>query len=147
MVKMSKGRKPVEPKGKLLDHMRLVLRLKHMSYRTEEAYILWAKRFIFFHHKRHPKEMEAQEIRDFLTHMAVHGQVATSTQNVALQALVFLYRAVLKQDFPELGEIERAKCSRHVPVVFTRAEVVGCWPSSKACRLSWPPYSMEPVCA
>jgi integrase len=131
----------VEPKVKLLDQMRLVLRLKHMSYRTEEAYILWARRFILFHDKRHPKEMGAQEIRSFLIHLAVHDQVAASTQNVALQALVFLYRAVLKQDFPELGAIERAKRSRHVPVVFTREEVAGVlaqlkgMPSLMACLL------------
>jgi len=105
--------------------MRLVLRLKHMSIRTEEAYVLWAKRFILFHHKRHPKDMGAQEIRAFLAHLAVHDHVAASTQNVALHALVFLYRAVLKQDFPELGKIERAKRPRHVPVVFTREEVSG----------------------
>ena len=115
----------MEPKVKLLDQMRLVLRLKHMSHRTEETYVLWARRFILFHHKRHPKDMGAQEIRNFLTHLAVHDQVAASTQNVALQALVFLYRAVLKQDFPALGDIERAKRSRQVPVVFTREEVSG----------------------
>ena len=103
--------------------MRLVLRLKHMSISTEEAYVHWAKRFIVFHQKRHPKDMGAQEIRAFLAHLAVHDRVAASTQNVALNALVFLSRAVLKQEFPELGEIERAKRPRHVPVVFTREEV------------------------
>jgi|SRR5712691_9947907 len=103
--------------------MRLVLRLKHRSIRTEEAYVLWAKRFILLHHKRHPKDMGAQEIRAFLAHLAVHDHVAASTQHVALNALVFLSRAVLKQDFPELGKIERAKRPRHVPVVFTREEV------------------------
>ncbi len=113
----------MESKIKLLDQMRLVLRLKHMSIRTEEAYVLWVRRFILFHHKRHPKDMGAQEIRAFLAHLAVHDHVAASTQNVALNALVFLYRAVLKQDFPELGKIERAKRPRHVPVVFTREEV------------------------
>ncbi len=113
----------MESKIKLLDHMRLVLRLKHMSIRTEEAYVLWVRRFILFHHKRHPKDMGAQEIRAFLAHLAVHDHVAASTQNVALHALVFLSRAVLKQDFPALGKIERAKRPRHVPVVFTREEV------------------------
>ena len=68
-----------------------------MSNRTEKAYVQWAKRFIRFHHKRHHANMGAPEIRTFLTHLAVQGQVAASTQNVALQALFFLYRHVLKQ--------------------------------------------------
>jgi site-specific recombinase XerD len=113
----------MESKIKLLDQMRHVLRLKHMSIRTEKAYVQWAKRFILFHHKRHPADMGAPEIRTFLTHLAVEGQVAASTQNVALQALIFLYRHVLKQPFPALEEIEHARKSRRVPVVFARQEV------------------------
>lgn len=112
----------MEPKTKLLDQMRDVLRLKHMSLRTEEAYVTWVKRFILFHHKRHPTDMGAPEIRAFLTHLAVHGKVAASTQNGALNALLFLYRHVLKQPFPELGEIERAKRPQHLPTVFTPEE-------------------------
>ena len=96
----------MESKTKLLDQMREVLRLKRMSYRTEEAYISWVKRFIVFHDTRHPKDMGAEEIRAFLIHLAVRNKVAASTQNNALNALVFLYRQVLKQPFPELGEIE-----------------------------------------
>ena len=113
----------MEPKTKLLAQMRHILRLKHLSIRTEKAYVQWAKRFILFHHKRHPADMGAPEIRTFLTHLAVEGQVAASTQNVALQALIFLYRHVLKQPFPELDEIEHARKSRRVPVVFARQEV------------------------
>jgi len=113
----------MESKIKLLDQMRHVLRLKHLSIRTEKAYVQWAKRFILFHHKRHPADMGAPEIRTFLTHLAVEGQVAASTQNVALQALIFLYRHVLKQPFPELDEIEHARKSRRVPIVFARQEV------------------------
>jgi len=113
----------MEPRTKLLDQMRDVMRRKHMSLRTEEAYVAWAKRFILFHHKRHPKDMGAPEIRAFLTHLAVHGKVAASTQNGALNALLFLYRHVLKQPFPELGEIERAKRPHRVPTVFTPTEV------------------------
>ena len=109
----------MESKGKLLDQMRQVIRLKHMSIRTEEAYIGWVRRFILFHHKRHPTDMGAEEIRAFLIHLAVQGKVAASTQNGALNALVFLYRHVLKQPFPEIGEIERAKRPRRVPTVFT----------------------------
>ena len=113
----------MESKIKLLDQMRHVLRLKHLSIRTEKAYVQWAKRFILFHHKRHPADMGAPEIRTFLTHLAVEGQVAASTQNVALQALLFLYRHVLKQPFSTLGEIEHARQSRRVPIVFARQEV------------------------
>lgn len=113
----------MEPKTKLLDQMRLVLRLKHLSVRTEHAYINWAKRFIVFHGKRHPKDMGAEEIRAFLTHLALHRHVAASTQNVALNALLFLYRDVLKQEFPDPGAFERAKRPRRLPTVFTQAEV------------------------
>src|SRR5439155_19098964 len=77
----------MESKPKLLDQMRHVLRLKHLSIRTEKAYVQWAKRFILFHHKRHPADMGAPEIRAFLIHLAVEGQIAASTHNVALQAL------------------------------------------------------------
>src|SRR5947208_4360078 len=94
-----------------------------MSIRTEKAYVQWAKRFILFHHKRHPADMGAPEIRAFLIYLAVEGQIAASTQNVALQALVFLYRHVLKQPFPALDDLEHAKKSRRVPVVFARQEV------------------------
>jgi len=75
-------------KTKLLDQVRLVIRLKHMSIRTEEAYVQWVKRFVLFHHKRHPQDMGAVEIRAFLVHLALHEHVAASTQNVALNALV-----------------------------------------------------------
>ena len=112
----------MEPKAKLLDYMRNVMRLKHMSLRTEEAYVSWVKRFILFHDKRHPAEMGADEIRAFLTHLAVQGKVAASTQNGALNALVFLYRQVLMQPFPELEGLERAKRPRRIPTVFTAEE-------------------------
>jgi integron integrase len=108
---------------KLLDQMRLTLRLRHMSLRTEQVYVGWTRRFILFHNKRHPKDMGAEEIRAFLTHLAVNGRVAASTQNVALNALLFLYRHVLKQEFPALDNLERAKRPRRVPTVFTREEV------------------------
>ena len=80
--------------------MRPIARLKHMRIRTEEAYVQWARRFILLHQKRHPAEMGPEEIRAFLTSLAVEGHVAASTQHVALQALLFLYHAVLKQPVP-----------------------------------------------
>jgi len=113
----------MESQPRLLDQMREVLRLKHLSFRTEEAYIGWVKRFILFHDKRHPKDMGATEIRAFLSYLATHEHVAASTQNGALNALLFLYRSVLQQPFPHLEPIERAKRPRRLPTVFTRDEV------------------------
>ena len=77
---------------KLLDRVRWHLRVKHYSIRTEQAYVEWIRRFILFHCKRHPNEMGEREITQFLTHLAVQGKVAASTQNQALNAIVFLYR-------------------------------------------------------
>ena len=112
----------METKTRLLDHMRNVVRLKHLSLRTEEAYVSWVRRFILFHDKRHPADMGAEEIRAFLTHLAVQCNVAASTQNGALNALLFLYRHVLRQPFPDLEGIERAKRPQRIPTVFTAAE-------------------------
>ena len=79
-----------EKKPKLLDQVRFAIRTKHYSLRTERAYIQWIKRFILFHQKRHPQEMGALEVNQFLTHLAVKERVAASTQNQALCAIVFL---------------------------------------------------------
>jgi site-specific recombinase XerD len=83
---------------KLLDRVRDVLRRKHYSYSTEQAYVYWNKRFILFHNKRHPRDLSAAEIEAFLTHLAVKENVAASTQNQALSALLFLNRDVLGQE-------------------------------------------------
>src|SRR5687767_13850051 len=82
------------PQAKLLDQVREVLRVKHYSIHTEDAYVGWIKRFIFFHQKRHPREMAAAEVQVFLSDLAVNGKVSASTQNQALNALVFLYSEV-----------------------------------------------------
>ncbi len=110
-------------KPKPLDRVRAVARVRHLSLRTEQAYSDWIRRFILFHKKRHPEEMGTEEIRQFLSHLAVEGQVAASTQNVALCALLFLYRDVLQVDLPYVEGIQRAKRPARVPVVFTRQEV------------------------
>jgi len=102
--------------------VREVARLRHLSLRTEQAYLAWIKRYIFFHDKRHPSEMGEPEIRAFISNLAVEGRVTASTQTVALSALLFLYREVLKQDLKYISQIERARRSRHVPTVFTRDE-------------------------
>jgi integrase len=93
-----------------------------MSLRTEDAYADWIRRFILFHKKRHPAEMGLDEVRQFVSHLAVEGRVSASTQNQALCALLFLYRDVLGVEMPFVEGIERAKRPTRVPVVFTRAE-------------------------
>jgi integron integrase len=100
------------------------MRLKHYSYRTEQAYVDWIRRFILFHHKRHPQEMGAQEIEAFLTHLAVHENVAASTQNQALQAILFLYREVLGREITEPIQAMRARKPKRLPTVLTREEVL-----------------------
>lgn len=108
---------------KLLDQVREVLRMKHYSLRTEQAYVDWIKRYIFFHKKRHPEDMSETEIRAFVSDLATKKRVSASTQTVALSALLFLYREVLKKDLPFIEGIERAKRPERLPVVFTQAEV------------------------
>jgi integron integrase len=93
------ARAPEGDKPKRLDQMREAIRMRHYSIRTEEAYVSWIKRFILFHGKRHPLEMGKDEITQFLSALAVHGQVSVSRQNQALCALIFLYRCVLGQNF------------------------------------------------
>ena len=108
---------------KLLDRLRDTLRRRHYSIHTEDAYAHWCRRFILFHKMRHPSEMGEAEIRDFLTHLAVDGHVAASTQNQALSAIVFLYGQVLERDLGSFGHVERAKRPERLPVVLTREEV------------------------
>jgi integron integrase len=109
-------------KPKLLDTVRAAIRTRHLSIRTEEAYVRWIHKFILHHGKRHPAELGAREISGYLTHLAVERKVAASTQNQALNALLFLYRHVLEAPFPELDGLVRAKKPARLPVVFTREE-------------------------
>ena len=113
----------MEPEpGKLLDQVRDALRIKHSSIRTEQAYVNWIKRFIFFHHKRHPRDMGVPEVEAFLSYLAGDERVAASPQNQALSALLFLYREALHQN---LGPVDalRAQKPRRLPTVLTRDEV------------------------
>ncbi|WP_442789577.1 integron integrase [Olavius algarvensis spirochete endosymbiont] len=105
--------------------MREALRSRHYSRRTEQTYCQWVKRYIHFHHVRHPAEMAEPEINAFLTHLAVKEKVAASTQNQALSALLFLYRHVLGREVGDLGEVIRARKPKRLPVVMTREEVKG----------------------
>lgn len=113
----------MDGKPRLLDQMREQIRLKHYSIRTERVYCEWVRRFIRFHHYRHPAEMGAVEVEAFLSDLAVRRDVSASTQNQALAALLFLYKQVLKLDLPWLGEVVRAKKSVRLPVVLSVDEV------------------------
>lgn len=108
---------------KLLERMRIHLRTRHYSIRTEEAYIDWARRFILFHGKRHPRDMGAVEVEAFLSHLAVERHVSASTQNQAKAALLYLYKQVLEIDLPWLNEVVQAKRPKRLPVVLTPTEV------------------------
>ena len=113
-----------KPPQKLLDKVREKIRVKHYSIRTEEAYTYWIKKFIYFNNKRHPSEMGEREIEAFLTHLAVRENVSPSTQNQALNALVFLYRQVLGQELDETIDAVRSNKPRKLPTVLTREEVM-----------------------
>ena len=108
---------------RLLDQVGDVIRRKHYSIRTEATYIDWIRRYILFHGKKHPRQMGAAEIERFLTHLAVQGRVAASTQNQALCALVFLYKHVLGTEINGKINAERAKRPKRLPVVLSRPEV------------------------
>lgn len=110
-------------KPKLLDQVRYAVRARHLSYRTEGAYIHYIKRFIVFHNKRHPSEMGTEEIQAFLTYLAVKKKVAASTQNQAFSALLFHYREVLHKDLERIEGVVRAQRPERLPVVFTKSEV------------------------
>jgi integron integrase len=118
---------PLEPSvdkpKRLLEQVRDVMRLKHYSLRTERSYADWIERFIRFHRMRHPREMGETDVSAFLTHLARDGQVAASTQNQALSAILFLYKQVLKQEIGWLGSVQRASRPARLPVVLTRDEV------------------------
>ena len=99
------------------------MRTRHLALRTEEAYLQWLRRYVAFHRPRHPRELGAPAVEQFLSHLAVHRKVSAATQNQALQAILFLYRHVLEIELPWLGNITRANRPKRLPVVLTRAEV------------------------
>ena len=120
---------------KLLDRVRMDLRTRHYSPRTEKAYVGWIRRFILFHDRRHPQEMGEREVAEFLTYLATRRRVAASTQNQALSALLFLYGKVLRRNFGELDSIPRARRPTRVLVVLSRPEV-----TAVLGRLQGPPW-------
>ncbi|MBZ0105582.1 MAG: integron integrase [Sulfuricella denitrificans] len=103
--------------------MRAAIRTRHYSLRTEQNYIHWAKRFIYWHDKRHPADMGAPEVEAFLSALATERNVSASTQNQAMHAILFLYKDVLGVDLPWLDGITRAKVSKRLPVVLTQREI------------------------
>ncbi len=111
------------PKPKLLDQVRQAIRAFHYSKRTEKTYVDWIKRFIFFHGKRHPLEMDEPEINHFLTDLAVNKKVSASTQNQALSAILFLYQHVLEKELQWINPAVRAKKPKRLPVVLNHEEV------------------------
>jgi len=108
---------------RLLDQVRNAMRLRHYSYRTEQQYVAWIRRFILFHSKRHPLQMGGPEVEAFLSHLAIQRRVAAATQAQALAALLFLYKRVLNIDLPWIKDVVRATRPKRLPVVLSRAEV------------------------
>lgn len=119
-----------KPAPKLVDQMRAAIRLRHYSIRTETAYVQWVVRFVRFHGLRHPSGLGPREVTQFLSHLATEGNVAASTQQQALSALLFLYKIVLEQDLPWLNDLVRPKKPARLPVVLNVDEVqrAFCWP-------------------
>lgn len=110
-------------KPRLLDSVRDAIRTRHYSPRTEESYVHWIKRYIFFHNKKHPSEMGETEITAFLSQLAVDKNVAASTQNQALSAILFLYKHVLTIELEWLHDVVRAKRPKKLPAVLTQRQV------------------------
>jgi site-specific recombinase XerD len=121
---MNPGQSPDHrPAPRLLDRVADATATRHLSQNTRKAYVRWVRRFVLFHHKRHPSEMGVPEVNAFLTHLAVDGHVSASTQNQAICALLFLYGAVLECPLNKLEGVVRAKRPKRLPVVLTPEEV------------------------
>lgn len=111
------------PSPRLYDRIVEVLRVRHYSRRTEEAYVHWVRRYIDFHHHEHPRQLAESNVNRFLTHLAVKEHVAASTQNQALSAMLFLYEHVLQQPLDRIEGVVRARRPKRLPVVLTVDEV------------------------
>ncbi len=112
-----------QPGKRLMVRVHERLRVKHYSLKTEQVYVFWIKQFLHHHDLRHPQTMGDQEVTAFLNHLATDRKVSAATQNLALAAILFLYRQVLGQQLPWLNDVIRAKRTRRVPVVLTQTEV------------------------
>ncbi|MCZ7609844.1 MAG: integron integrase [Ignavibacterium sp.] len=112
----------VNNKPKLLDQIKTHLRSLHYSKRTEESYTNWIKRYIIFNNKTHPEKLGKDELRNYLNHLATDRNVSASTQNQALQAILFLYKEIIHKDLGWIDDIQRPTKPKHIPVVFTKSE-------------------------
>ncbi len=112
-----------KPAPRLLDQLRNAISARHYSHRTEKQYVAWARRYIRFHNRRHPRDMGGPEVESFLSHLATHGHVSAATQSQALAAILFLYKRVLNVDLPWLSQVTRARRPKKLPVVLSRAQV------------------------
>lgn len=111
-------------KIKLLDQVRITLRTNHYSPKTEESYISWIKRFIIFNNKIHPEKLGSEHIKNFINYLAVNRHVSASTQNQALQGVLYLYKNVLKKEVGWIEDIKHSTRVKHLPVVFSKREVI-----------------------
>lgn len=114
----------VKPKVKLLDQVRITLRANHYSRKTEESYTSWIKQFIIFNNKIHPDKLGPEEIKNFINNLAVSRHVSSSTQNQALQGVLYLYKNVLKKEVGWIDDIKHSTRVKHLPVVFSKREVI-----------------------
>jgi integron integrase len=112
----------MSPNPRLLDQVREAIRLRHYSYRTEQQYVSWIRRYILFHGKRHPSELGGDHVEAFLSHLAISRHVASATQAQALSAVLFLYKHVLNTPLPWMDSVVRAKRPKRIPVVLSRQE-------------------------
>jgi len=112
-----------DKKPKLLDQVKQKIRFLHYSKHTERTYVHWVKRYILFHNKNHPKDMAGEEVASFLNYLANKENVAASTQNQALAAIIFLYKQILDIDVGEIPEFQYARKPKRLPVVLTQKEV------------------------
>lgn len=112
----------LQTKPKLLEQVRIEMRAAYYSKSTEKSYVNWIKKYILFHNKRHPKDLGSEEIKNFINHLAVEKHVSSSTQNQALNAILYLYKKILNKEIGFIDEINRAKRIKHLPVVFSRSE-------------------------
>ncbi|PKL81755.1 MAG: integron integrase [Ignavibacteriae bacterium HGW-Ignavibacteriae-3] len=111
-------------KVKLLDEVRSTLRANHYSRKTEESYISWIRQFILFNNKIHPENLGPADIKNFINHLSIERHVSSSTQNQALQGILYLYKNVLKKEIGWIDDIKHATRVKHLPVVFSKREVI-----------------------
>ena len=112
------------PQSPFIEKIRAILRTKHYSIQTEKTYLLWIKRFVIFNQKRHPEELGEQEVTDFLTYLAVKRHVTSSTQNLALCAIVFMYKHVFERELTLLPDTIRARAPKRIPTVLSHEETL-----------------------